>query len=192
MKSPPCTLLVLAGLAACGSSPPPPVLSSEELARAEGAPDTRRTPLDGPFGSFEQAPSPHEAKISPLQEKAGGPFLAIILLEYVDPQATTDRSCAVAIRTEAGWFRGSLFGCSHRDERSWSQIEALSIELAEPEGDAPEAKVWFRQDIHWDVPETRGGAREEHRTYVIACSIVDDKPACADRDEQPSANAPPR
>ena len=185
-------LLAALLLAACGSSPPPPVLSSEELARAEGAPDTTRNPLDGPFESFQQAPSPHEAQISPLQEEGpGGPFLAVILLEYVDPTERTERSCGVAIRTEAGWFRTSLFGCSHRDERSWSQIEALSIDLSAASAEVPEAKVWFRQDIHWEVPETRGSAEEEHRTYVIACTMLDGKPACADKDEQPYAKPAP-
>jgi hypothetical protein len=183
------SVLLALSLAACGSSPPPPVLSSEELARTEGVPDTARNPLDGPFESFQQAPSPHEAQISPLQEGGpGGPFLAVVLLEYVDPQAPTDRSCAVAIRTEAGWWRTSLFGCSHRDDRSWSQIEALSIDVTGGDGaeaGSPEAKVWFRQDVHWVVPETKGSAEEEHRTYVIVCSIADGKPACADRDEQP-------
>lgn len=185
MKATTCVLLLAA---ACGGSTPPPVLSSEELARAEGAPDTSRNPLDGPFGSLEQAPSPHEAQITPLQDAGpAGPFLTVVLLEYINPTARTERSCAVGIRTEAGWFRSTLFGCSHRDERSWSQIEALSIDLAAAEAEVPEAKVWFRQDIHWDIPETRGSAEEEHRTYVIACSMLDGKPACADRDEQPYA-----
>jgi len=182
----PSTILISTLLAACGSSPPPPVLSSEELARAEGAPDTSRTPLDGPFETISQAPSPHETTISPLQEGGpAGPFQAVVLLEYVDPQTPTDRSCAVAIRTDAGWYRTSLFGCSHRDERSWSQIEALSIDLDAATAEPPEARIWFRQDIHWDVPETRASATEEHRTYVIACSMLSGQPACAGRDEQP-------
>ena len=175
-------------LAACGGSAPPPVLSSEELAASEGAPDTNRNVLDGPFESFQQAPSPHEAQIAPLQEGGpAGPFLAVILLEYIDPTERTARSCGVAIRTEAGWFRTSLFSCSHRDERSWSQIEALSIDLAAAEAAPPEAKVWFRQDIHWEIPDTRGSAEDEHRTYVIVCTMIDGKPACADKDEQPYA-----
>ena len=168
-------------------------MGSDELARAEGAPDERRTPLDGPFESFAQAPSPHEHEITPLQEGGpAGPFLAVVLLEYVDPQEPTDRTCAVAVRTQAGWYRTSLFGCSHRDERSWSRIEALKIDLAAAEAEVPEARVWFRQDVHWDIPETRASPRQETRTYVIVCSLLDGAPACAGRDERPSSEAPPR
>lgn len=164
---------LLLALAACGggSSGPPasvPLLDTP----ASAAPK----PLDGPYASLDEAPTPHGSERSSLFDAGpGGAFEEAQLLVYRDPTGATPPRCAVALRVRGGWYIGSPFACERRDERSQMSIEALGIDLAD-DG----ARVRYLERTQIDDPAVTADERLDQRTMVIACTLEGGVPACAD------------
>jgi hypothetical protein len=155
-------------LSACSKQGPPESVPPSVLGEDEdGA--KQPTALEGPFGSYEEAPAPHGySRTSLLDAHPGGPFLDASVLVYKDPAQTEPSHCAVALRLDRGWYVGPSFACERVEEESQLHVEALGVDLA-ADTVPPEAHVWYAEHVHYDDPKVAGDERDETRTMLIVC-----------------------
>jgi len=160
--------VVVPGLVACPREAPPPSVPPSVLGEKE-APGGHTQALEGPFGSYEEAPAPHGFKhASLLDAHPGGPYLDASVLVYKDPAQKEPSHCAVALRLARGWYVGPSFSCERIERDTQLHVEALAIELVEGSV-PPQANVWYAEHRHFDDPDVQGDERDETRTMLIVC-----------------------
>lgn len=170
-------LLALSIIAACAKDPPAEIVPPAALGAGPETTGAAAVALAGPFGSLDEAPSPHGAeRIELIDAGPDGGFEEVLLVEYKDPTGATPPRCAVAMRLGAGWYVSSGFACERSTDTSAMNIEALAIDL-----EATDARVWYKERVRYDDPNARGDEREEERTMVIECRLAEGQPpACAE------------